>query len=81
MLTRIGSLQNNTLRIPPLQFSLSEVSDSDSFEDTQAATYFSSVQLSSVAHSCPTLCDLKDCSTPCLPVHHQLPEFTQTHVH
>ena len=81
MLTRIGSLQNNTLRIPPLQFSLSEVSDSDSFEDTQAATYFSSVQLRSVAHSCPTLCDLMDCSTPGLPVHHQLPEFTQTHVH
>ena len=31
--------------------------------------------------SCPTLCDLMDCSTPGLPVHHQLPEFTQTHVH
>ena len=36
---------------------------------------------SSVAQSCPTLCDPMDCSTPCLPVHHQLPEFTQTHVH
>ena len=35
----------------------------------------------SVAKSCPTLCDLMDCSTPGLPVHHQLPEFTQTHVH
>ena len=31
--------------------------------------------------SCPTLCDLMDHSTPGLPVHHQLPEFTQTHVH
>ena len=31
--------------------------------------------------SCLTLCDLMDCSTPGLPVHHQLPEFTQTHVH
>ena len=30
---------------------------------------------------CPTLCDPMDCSTPGLPVHHQLPEFTQTHVH
>ena len=40
-----------------------------------------SVQFSSVAQSCPTLCDPKDCSTPGLPVHHQLPEFTQTHVH
>ena len=31
--------------------------------------------------SCPTLCDTMNCSTPGLPVHHQLPEFTQTHVH
>ena len=37
--------------------------------------------ISSVAQSCPTLCDPMNCSTPCLPVHHQLPEFTQTHVH
>ena len=40
-----------------------------------------SVHFSSVAQSCPTLCDPMDCSTPGLPVHHQLPEFTQTHVH
>ena len=39
------------------------------------------VQFSSVAQSCPTLCYPLDCSTPGLPVHHQLPEFTQTHVH
>ena len=38
-------------------------------------------QFSSVAQSCPTLCDPMDCSRPGLPVHHQLPEFTQTHVH
>ena len=38
-----------------------------------------SVQL--VAQSCPTLCDPMDCSTSGLPIHHQLPEFTQTHVH
>ena len=37
--------------------------------------------LSSVAQLCPTLCDPMSCSTPGLPVHHQLPEFTQTHVH
>ena len=36
-----------------------------------------SVQLSSVAQSCPTLCDLLDCSTPGLPVHHQQQEFTK----
>ena len=37
-------------------------------------------QFSSVARSCPTLCDSVDCGTPGLPVHHQLPELTQTHV-
>ena len=39
------------------------------------------VQLSSVAQSCLTLCDPMNRSTPILPVHHHLPEFTQTHVH
>ena len=39
------------------------------------------VQFSSVAQSCPTLCDPMNCSTPGLPVHHHLPEFTQTHIH
>ena len=34
-----------------------------------------------IAHSCPTLCDPMNRSTPGLPVHHQFPEFTQTHVH
>ena len=38
-------------------------------------------QFSSVAQSCPALCDPRNCSTPGLPVHHQLPEFTQTHVY
>ena len=37
--------------------------------------------ISSVTQSCPTLCDPMDCSIPDLPVHHQLLEFTQTHVH
>ena len=40
-----------------------------------------SVQFSSVAQSFPTLCDSMNCSMPGVPVHHQLPEFTQTHVH
>ena len=48
-------------------------------------TYFSglsdSVQFTSVAQSCPTLCDPMNLSTPGLPVRHQLPEFTQTHIH
>ena len=40
-----------------------------------------SVQFSSVAQSCPTVCDPMNRSTPGLPVHHQLPEFTQTYAH
>ena len=40
-----------------------------------------SVQFSSVTWLCPILCNSMNCSTPGLPVHHQLPEFTQTHVH
>ena len=42
---------------------------------------FSSVQFSSVAQLCLTLCDPMNCTTPGIPVHHQLPEFTQTQVH
>ena len=42
---------------------------------------FSSVQFSSVAQSCPTLCDPMNRSTPGLPVYHQLPEFIQIHIH
>ena len=45
------------------------------------ATSKQSVQFSSVAQSCPTLCHSMDCSTPGLPVHHQLLESTHTHVH
>ena len=52
------------------------------FKIIKCSSYpFSSVQFSSVTQSCPTLCDPMTCSTPGLPVHHQLPEFTQTHVH
>ena len=45
------------------------------------AYYQHSNQFSSVAQSCPTLCDPMNHSMPGLPVHHQLLEFTQTHVH
>ena len=48
------------------------------FTLTQAVTI---LQFNSVAQSCLTLCDPRDCSTPGLPVHRQLLEFTQTHVH
>ena len=43
--------------------------------------FYNNFQFSSVAKSCLTLCDPMNCSMPGLPVHHQLPEFTQTHVH
>ena len=46
-----------------------------------SSTQFSSVQFSSVTQPCLTLCDPMKCSMPGLSVHHQLPEFTQTHVH
>ena len=42
--------------------------------------FYLPLQFSSVAQSCPTLCDPMNCSTPGLPVHHQLPEFTQTKI-
>ena len=43
--------------------------------------YLTIIQFSSVTQSCLTLCDPMNCSTPGLPVCHQFPEFTQTHVH
>ena len=46
-----------------------------------AGSILPSVQFSSVPQSCLTLCNTMDCSTPGLPVHLQLPEFIQTHVH
>ena len=59
---------------------------SDSVIDTFVTIFFSdsfplSVQFSSVAQSCPVLCDPMNRSMPGLPVHHQPQEFTQTHVH
>ena len=47
----------------------------------QASLSITNSQFSSAAQSCPTLCNPMDCSMSGLPVHHQLPEFTQTHVH
>ena len=46
-----------------------------------ASVLISSIQFSSVSQSCSILCDPMNCNTPGLPVHHQLPEFTQTRVH
>ena len=55
--------------------SLREISNKKFFQ------YIQSVQFTSATQSCPTLCDPMNQSTPGLPVHHQLPDFTQTHVH
>ena len=50
-------------------------------EEARSKWYILSVQFSSVAQSCPTSCDPMNRNMPGLPVHHQLPEFTQTHIH
>ena len=50
-------------------------------EEYLAHSKYYVVVVSSVAQSYPTLCDPMNYSTPGLPVHHQLPEFAQTHVH
>ena len=58
-----------------------KIKEKNNHHSLQMIWCYISVQLSSVTQSCPTLCDPMNCSTPGLPVHHQLPEFTQTHVH
>ena len=65
-----------SLLLPPL---ISPASGS--FQMSQLFASFSSVQFSSVGQSCPTPCDPMNCSTPELPVHDQLLESTQTHIH
>ena len=52
-----------------------------SFKQAFSLSSFTLIQFSSVAQSCLTLCDPMNHSTPGLPVHYHLPEFTQTHVH
>ena len=49
--------------------------------EKQSVSYEGTTVTNSVTQSCLTLCDPMNHSTPGLPVHHQLPEFTQTHVH
>ena len=51
------------------------------FQSKRRTSLCPSVQFSWGTQSCPTLCDPMDCSTPGLPVHHQLPELEQTHLH
>ena len=64
-----------------MQRKLPEYCLPDNYARHQADTVQASVQFSSVAQSCSTLCDPMNCNTLGLPVHHQLPELNQTHVH
>ena len=71
----------------PFQYScLENPMDREAWQATvhrvaKSQTGLKRLQFSSVTQSCPTLCDPMNRSTPGLPVHHHLPEFTQTHVH
>ena len=71
------ALEWSSLVPDPEAKSSSEIRNLTSF----TISYHISVQFSSDAQSCPTLCDPMKSSMPGLPVHHQLLEFTQTHVH
>jgi len=78
--TRFSS-RETTLR-PVFQLKLHDLMHRSILPSIQFKYYsFRSDQMRSVAQSCPTLCHPMNRSTPGLPVHHQLSEFTQTHVH
>ena len=64
-----------------MDFRLTKILKNLKWQVDEYSAYFISVQFSTFAQSCPTLCDPMNGSTPVLPIHHQLPEFTQTHVH
>ena len=83
-----GMPSNNFILCHPFFSRLQSSPGSGSFQMSQLFTsggqsigVSASVQFSSVAQLCPTLCDYMNRSMPGLPVHHKLPEFTQTHVH
>ena len=77
---RSESLQRE-LRKSAALFSLCAESSPVSCLNFQSLARYASVLFSSVAQSCPTLCDPMDHSTPGFPVYHQLLELTQAHVH
>ena len=79
---RLEAWGSSLKRTPAPGVALNEIHPLGNFHKQEMLEmHISSVQSSSVAQSCPTLCDPMNRSTPGLPVHHQLPEFTQTHVH
>ena len=69
------------LHLPALHLVLTGVAHADAPNETLGSSTSHPPHFSSVAQSCPTLCNPMNCSMPGLPVHHQLPESTQTHVH
>ena len=79
-----GEINSNTIRVEvinnPLTPMDSSCSQKTNKKNKSKMAHWTD-QVRSVAQSCPTLCDPMDRSTPGLPVHHQLPEFTETHVH
>ena len=77
-----GDQEGHSVKVYPFLASQSKANVSEPWSRTQIWTREMMVnrhQCSSVAQSCPTLCDPMNHSTSGLPVHHQLPEFTQTH--
>ena len=79
-----GGSNNAAINIHVQVFLCTHVSISFGYKSSSehySPKWLSSVQFSSVAQSCPTLCDPMNYSMPGLPVHHQLLEFIQTHVH
>ena len=79
----LAKLSHHQLRDPLLNFWVifSDTNTSSEVVDYIFPSCVSSVRFGSVAQSCPILCDPMNHSMPALSVHHQLPEFTQTHVH
>ena len=73
--------QKNLAGCSPWGHTVRQLSTQQPFTALHSCSIRGLVQFSSVTQSCPTLCDPMNRSTPGLPVHHHLPEFTQTHVH
>ena len=78
--TKIGMLQRR-LALPLCKDDTNSWRTSTGEEVEKLEPSYTAIQFSSVAQLCPTLCNPMNHSTPGLPVHHQLLEFTQTHVH
>ena len=77
---KLMSLRKHPLSISQFLYQIFYISQFH-ISEVQTSSSRSQVQFSSVAQSCPTLCDSIDCSTLGFPVHHQLQQLTQTHVH